>query len=104
MTAAMLYAIVMRRMTSGLYPDAAVVTITQLAAAQEINATWLIPIAMLGQCTIVSISSANGCQLSAATRPRLANASFHAPVRQPLMVALRSSTVLIYSPSVSCRN
>jgi hypothetical protein len=39
---------------------------------------------MLGHCIISSISSASGCQLSAATRTRLPNVSVSAAVRQAL--------------------
>ena len=77
---------------------------TQLPAAQAINATCDSPIETLFQRNRVSSISVNGCQLSAATRPRLPNASLRAPVRHPLIVASRLSTVLNYSPSVSCRN
>jgi hypothetical protein len=44
---------------------------------------------------IVSISSANGCQLSATTKTRLLKASFLAAVREPLIVASRLSTEFI---------
>jgi hypothetical protein len=43
----------------------------------------------------VSIRSVNGCQLTAATRTRLPNASVPATVRQPLIVASKSSTAFI---------
>src|SRR6478672_13276862 len=51
-TAARLYcAIAKRRVTAGLCPDATVVIITQLPAAQATNATGLNnPIAKLGHC------------------------------------------------------
>src|SRR6478736_5590366 len=69
------------RMVAGVRSEATVVIITQLPAAQAINATWLIPIETWVQRNRVSSISVNGCQLSAATRPRLPNASLHAPVR-----------------------
>src|SRR6476659_1729166 len=105
MIAATLYcAIATFRMVAGVRSEDTVVIITQLPAAQAINATCDSPIETLVQRNRVSSISVNGCQLSAATRARLPNASLHAPVRQPLIVASRLSTVLIYSPSVSCRN
>jgi hypothetical protein len=54
------------RLAEGDRSDATVVIITQLPAAQAINATWDSPIAMFGQCSTVSISSVSGCQFSAA--------------------------------------
>src|SRR5262245_47494595 len=59
---------------AGLRPEETVVIITQLPAAHAINATWLRPMATFGQCSSVSISSVKGCQLSAATSPRLPSA------------------------------
>ena len=53
------------------------------------------PIAMLFQRNSWSSISVNGCQVSAATRPRLPNASVRAAVRKPLIVASRSSTAFI---------
>jgi hypothetical protein len=85
-------------MTSGWCPDATVVIVTQLPATQATIATWLSPIAKLGQCIMVSTSSANGCQLSAVTTTRLPNASVHETVRQPLIVASKSSTAFILKP------
>ncbi len=59
---------------AGVRTDETVVIITQLPAAQAISATWLRPIEMLGHRSRVSISSVSGCQLSAATTPRLPSA------------------------------
>src|SRR6476661_3449278 len=85
MIAATLYcAIATFRTVAGLRSEDTVVIITQLPAAQAINATRGSPIETLFQRNRVSSISVNGCQLSAATRPRLPNASRHASVRQPL--------------------
>src|SRR6476620_11044988 len=75
MTPATLYwAIAILRMMAGLRSEETVVIITQLPAAHAINATWDRPIEMLGHRSTVSINRVSGCQLSAATNPRLPSA------------------------------
>ncbi len=73
-------------MVAGFRSEDTVVIITQLPAAHAINATWDSPIEMLGQRSTVSISSVNGCQFSAATRPEAAQREDHRGAHQRLLV------------------
>src|ERR1700712_1774074 len=86
----------MLRIVAYLRPDEADVIITQLPAAQEINATWLSTVDTFGHPSAVSIRRGSGCQLSAPTRPRLPSAKIMAaltndclltnaqPIRRPV--------------------
>src|SRR5690606_21523548 len=77
-------------------PEATVVIMTLLPAAQPISPTWLNPITMLGQPSAVSTNRVSGGQFSAATRARLPRATIIAvlttdclfaraqPIRKPV--------------------
>src|ERR1700709_2391317 len=86
----------MLRTVAALRTDDADVIITQLPAAQAMSATWLSTVDTFGHPIAVSINSVSGCQLSAATRPRLPSAKIMAaltndclftsaqPIRRPV--------------------
>src|SRR6476659_4962303 len=73
-TATLYWAIATFRMVAGFRSEDTVVIITQLPAAHAINATCDSPLDTLGQRNSWSSISVNGCQFSAATRPRLPSA------------------------------